>query len=47
MTAGGDEKKTGLARKMIFNAFIAILITALAYGIVNLVTSLLNDLRGN
>jgi hypothetical protein len=45
MTAGGDDKKTDLARKILKNAVIGIVVAALAYGIVGLITNLLNDLR--
>lgn len=46
MTAGGDDKKVGLAKKMFINAVIGIVIALLAYGIVGLITNLINDLRG-
>jgi hypothetical protein len=45
MTAGGNEDKATLARKMFINAIIGIVIASLAYGIVSLITNTLNDLR--
>ena len=46
MTAGGEEKKTGLAKTILKNAVIGIIIASLAFGIVSLVSNTLNDLMG-
>jgi len=45
MTAGGDDKKVGLARKILVNAVIGIVVAAFAYGIVSLVTTAINEFR--
>jgi len=46
MTAGGDDKKTGLAKSILKNAIIGVIVASLAFGIVSLVSNTLNDLMG-
>ncbi|MFA6436995.1 MAG: pilin [Candidatus Paceibacterota bacterium] len=46
MTAGGDDKKVDIAKKILKNAVIGIVVALLAFGIVSLISSTLNDLRG-
>ncbi len=45
LISGGNEKKTQLAKKIITYTIVAIVIVALAYGIVSLVTNTINDLK--
>jgi len=47
MTAGGDDKKVGVARKILINGVIGIIVALFAYGIVSFISTLLNDLRSN
>jgi len=46
LTAGGNEKKTQVAKKMIVYTIVAVIVVSLAYGIVSLITSLITGLRG-
>lgn len=46
MIAGGDDKKVELAKKILKNSIIGIVIALFAYGVVSLISSTLNDLMG-
>jgi len=46
MFAGGDDNKVKLAKKVLKNAIIGIVVALFAYGIVGLISNALNSLRG-
>jgi len=47
MTAGGDDKKVDVARKILINGVIGIIVALFAYGIVSFISTLLDNLRSN
>jgi hypothetical protein len=46
MFAGGDDNKVKLAKKVLKNAIIGIVVALFAYGIVGLISNAINSLRG-